>query len=257
LGLILLTLIATSGISQTASAIFKSDLEFQITINNIKQHENYAKSSIIYKLIGNRTYNVKIQFQDDTAFVQKNIYLIDEGLAHIYHISKKTIQLKKVVPAASYLKPDHQLAIVYLENASFLLNTIPADTIQAKDSAYVVPFANYYKLKDYEGRIGCPFPINEAQKSTLRTVIISENLEESKLEKVKTAILDTDSICLLMDHITALTSLFEYEETRINFINFIVPYTFDIDNYERLYPLFNFDNSKEEVKERFRKKPKR
>jgi hypothetical protein len=254
LGLILLTLISTSGITQTASAVFESEDAFQLTINNIKQHKTYSKNSIVYKLSGDRPYQVKIEFEEDTFFVQQNIYTIDEGLTHVYNISKKSLQLKKVIPSASYIKPKNILEVTYKENAEFFMDTLKADTLQAKDSAYVVPFANYYQLKDYEGRIGCPYPISDEQQSKLNALIIAEKLEESKLEIVKEALLDIDSVCLLMDHITALTSLFEYEETRINFINDIAPFTFDIDNYERLYPLFNFDNNKDEIKRLFKSK---
>ena len=251
LGLILFLLISTSGISQTASAIFESDEAFQLTINNIQQQNGYSKSAIIYKLSGDRPYNVKISFKDYTIFVQKNIYIIDEGLAHIYSVSQKALQLKKVVPSASYIQPENQLAMVFQENANFSLDTIQPDTINTKDTTYIVPFASYYKLKDYSGRIGCPFPIKEEQKNELRGVMITENLEESKLEKVKAAILDMDSACVLIDQINELTLLFEYEETRLDFTKFMIPYTFDIDNYERLYPLFNFDNSKDELKALF------
>ena len=254
LGFILVILISISTYSQTATAIFKSDYPFQITINHIKQQDNYSKSSIIYKLTGERPYNIKINFENDTAFIQKNIYIIDDGLAHIFNVSKKAIQLKKIIPSTSYIKPEDQLAIVFLEDISLSVDTIKTDTNQTKDTTYVVPFSNYYKLEDYKGRIGCPFPIKDEQKSELRGLILVENLEESKIEKVKLAIQDLDSACVLVDHIRELTELFEYEETRLEFINFISPYIFDIDNYERLYPLFNFDNSKEELKQFFKNK---
>ncbi len=253
-GFILMMQISVSAISQNASAVFKSETPFQITINQIKQQDNYSTNSIVYQLKGNRTYNIKIEFKDATAFIQKNIYLIDEGLAHIYDVSKDAIQLKKVIPSATYIKPENQLAILYIENTSFPTEPIKTDTIETKDTAYVVPFASYYKLKDYDGRIGCPFPLKEEKKAELRGLIIAENLEESKFEKVKDAILDMDSACALIDHIKELTLLFEYEETRLDFIKFITPYTFDLDNYERLYPLFNFDNSKDELKQLFKKK---
>ncbi|MBL4668340.1 MAG: DUF4476 domain-containing protein [Flavobacteriales bacterium] len=43
-------------------------------------------------------------------------------------------------------------------------------------------------------------------------------------------------------------SFIEFEETRLDFAKFIFPYTFDIDNYEKLYPTFSFGNSKAELK---------
>ena len=76
LGFILVILITVSAYCQTSSAIFKSDYPFQITINHIKQQEVYSKNSIVYKLSGERPYNIKINFENDTAFIQKNIYIM-------------------------------------------------------------------------------------------------------------------------------------------------------------------------------------
>jgi Domain of unknown function (DUF4476) len=234
--------------AQTAVAIFQSKSDtFQLSVNHIKQHQNYTNNIKIDQLKGNMPYNVKINFKDDSVFVQKNIFLIDDGMAHIYNITRDTIQLKKIVPAATYSKPENQLAFHYIINAEMPVDTTLKDTT-TKDTTYVVPFATYYKLEDYEGRIGCPFPIKPEQQGELRSLIINENLEESKLEKVKTAILDMDSACVLVDQIKELIVLFEFEETRLDFAKFILDYTFDIDNYEKLYSVFNFENSKDELK---------
>lgn len=235
--------------AQTASAIFESENEsFQVSINHIKQHQNYSNTIKLNRLIGNMPYNVKISFENDTTFVQKNIYLIDDGLAHIYSITKKTIQLKKVVPNASYPKKENQLVINYIINNNLHIDTIVKDTV-TKDTAYVVPFANYYKLEDYEGEIGCPFPIKAEEQGELRGIILAENLEESKLEKVKIAIQEMDSACVLVEQTKELIVLFEFEETRLDFAKFMFAYTFDINHYEKLYSAFNFENSKDELKQ--------
>ena len=240
--------------AQTAAVIFEGKNEsFLVSINHIKQHQDYNSSLKVNHLNGNMPYNVKINFENDTNFVQANIYLIDDGLAHIYHINKDTIQLKKVVPAVSYKGSKDQLAVNYAANNNLPLDTVSVDTTLT-DTTYVVPFASYFKLEDYEGRIGCPFPIKAEELGELRGIILAENLEESKLEKIKIAIQDMDSACVLVDQTKELILLFEFEETRLNFAKFMFPYTFDIDNYEKLYSVFNYENSKDELKEIVKKK---
>jgi hypothetical protein len=253
-GVFIIMLISISTYSQTASAVFQSNEAFQITINNILQQNTSKKSFIIDNLSGERTYVIQLSFINDTNSLTQNIYIIDEGLTHFYTVSKEAIQLQKVIPAVTYIKPESQLSIAFVENINFQNSAIKTDTLPKKDTAYVIPFENYYQLKDYEGRIGCPFPIPEEEIVKLRGLIISENLEDSKLEKVKLAIQDMDSICVLIASVKELTSLFEFEETRVNFINFIAPHVFDLDNYERLYPLFNYDTNKEELKRLFKSK---
>lgn len=256
LGYILVLLIPVSAYCQTASAIFKSDHSFQVSVNYIAQHSNYNNNVAIYKLPAEKAYNIKISFENDTVFTQKNIHLIDQGLTHIYEVTKEAIQLKKVIPTSSYLNPDNQLTIAYIENSSLISEVNKKDSVKAKDTAYVVPFDSYYKLEDYNGRIGCPFPLKIEEASKLRGFILAETLEESKLEKAKITIQEMDSACVLIDQIKELTLLFEYEETRLDFIQFIRPYAFDIDNYEKLYPVFDYDNSKDELKLLYRKKEK-
>lgn len=250
IGIILLNLFSVITYAQTASIVFQSENKdsFQVAINQVKQHKDYTSNLRLNKLKGNLPYNVIVNFKNDTVVIKKNIYLIDDGLAHIYLVNKKTIQLKKVIPAASYPSSTNQLVLNYIENLVNPFDTITEDTAQIIDTNYVVPFESYYHLEDYNGKIGCPFPIKDIEQGKLRGIILAENLEESKLEKVKFAISDMDSACVLVHQIKELIVLFEFEETRLDFAKFMFRYTFDIDNYERLYDAFNFENSKDELK---------
>lgn len=234
--------------AQNATVIFNSNEDFQVTINEIPQHTTFGKHIKIDRLQGNQPYNVKVHFKNDSVFAQNNIYTIDNGLAHIYTVTKIAIDLKKIVPTASYQTDERLLSYNYIENYNLPIDTIITDT-SITDTDYTVPFASYYKLEDYDGRIGCPFPIKDVEQAKLRGVILAENLEESKLEKVQLAIEDLDSACVLVDQVKELMQLLEFEETRLAFGKFIFPYTFDIDNYEKLYPLFNFENSKDQLRE--------
>ena len=234
--------------AQTASIVIESETNssFEVTINHIKQHQGFENNIKINGLTGNYPYNIMLHFEDDTTIIKKNIYLIDNNLTHIYHLNKKSIQLKKILPSATYPVSKNQLSIPFINNTT--LPIVSKDSIPLKDTTYVVPFASYYKLENYEGRIGCPFPISDVEQSQLRGIVLAENLEESKLEKVAIAIQEMDSACLFVDQTKELILLFEFEETRLEFAKFMLPYTFDIDNYERLYAVFNFDNSKDELK---------
>lgn len=245
--LVFLSLFVICTQAQTASVVFKGTPEFQVSINLIQQHNSFANNIKVNKLKGDQPYNVKINFKNDSTFVQANIYLIDDGLSHIYTVTKKSIQLKKVIPDASYLKDEQQLTFNYIINNDLPIDTIITDTATI-DTTYKVPFASYYQLENYEGRIGCPFPIKDAEQAVLRGIVLFESLEESKLEKVKIAIEDLDSVCVLVDQIKELIVLFEFEETRLNFAKYMFPHTFDIDNYEKLYPTLNFENSKEQLR---------
>ncbi len=236
--------------AQTATAVFQNtnNKTFQVSINHVKQHENYSNNISIKKLTGNRPYNVKINFKHDTVFVQKNIYLVDDGLAHIYNITKKAITLKKIVPAASYSKIENQLTVNYIINNKLPIDTIVKDTIQKKDTSYAVPFETYYKMDNYDGKIGCPWPVKLEEISKLKGVINAQNLEESKLEAAKEQVQEIDSVCFTMDQTIEILTLFEFEETKLDFAMFVASFIFDIDNIGKLTDVFDFENSLEELK---------
>ena len=63
IGVIILCYISIVSFGQTASAVFESDNSFQLTINNIKQYKSYTKSSEVYKISGERAYNIKVEFE--------------------------------------------------------------------------------------------------------------------------------------------------------------------------------------------------
>ena len=191
LGLVLISFFTIKTQAQTAAIVFRGTTEFQVHINNIKQHDAFTNGLKINQLKGNQPYAVKIN--------------------------------------AATPNP-------------LLRDTLPQDT------AYKIPFASYYKLENYEGRIGCPFPIKEAEQAKIKNVILSESLEESKLEQAKITIEKIDSVCVLVNQLKEIILLFQFEETRLNFMKYIAPHVFDRDNYEKLYPAFNFEDSKSQIK---------
>ena len=236
--------------AQTATLIFYAEQNdsIQITINKIKQHLTYGSNIQIQALEGKKSYPITINFKNDTTVIKKNIFLIDNGLAYLYFVTKKDIFLRKIVPIATYSADNNQLILHYLKNMNIPIDTIKKDTLQQKDTTYIPPFETYYHLEDYKGKIGCAWPIKEDKLAQLKGIVLAEKLEDTKLEKIKIAIQDMDSVCMMMQQLKELLVLFEYEETKLDFAKFISPSLFDIDNVGKLDEVFNFENSLEELK---------
>jgi len=233
---------------QNCSALFTSvdsNLLFKISLNRKEQHRAFTNNIRLNGLEANNKYFIEINFKDDSTSFRKTLYLLDDNLIHLYEVSKKGLQLKKMLPEISYTKTTPLIAN-YKENEDFIAVVATKDTI--KDTTYIPPFDSYYELKDYNGKIGCPWPIKEDVFADLRTIILNEKLEESKLEKIKISIQEMDSACVMVDQTKELIMFFEFEETRLDFAKFMFAFTFDIDNYGKLNEAFNFENSKEELK---------
>ncbi|MDF1673080.1 MAG: DUF4476 domain-containing protein [Vicingaceae bacterium] len=193
----------------------------------------------------NNKYFAEIAFENDTTIKRSTLYLLDDGFIHLYSIDKeKGLQLNKMQPDPTYTLSVKVKTINYTGKALPLISEI--DTAK-KDTSYVPPFEEYYKLDDYTGKIGCPFPIKEDELAEVKRIVIAENLEDSKLEKAKINIQEMDSACVLVEQTQQIMLIFEYEETKLDFAKFMYQYTFDLENYKILSEVFNFENSMEEL----------
>lgn len=228
---------------QRSDVIFKGEKSFQLTINNALQHKKYTKNLLV-SLSGEQYYNIRIHFENDTTVLQKNIYILDNGLAYYFEVTPLDFKLKKIIPNQLLQKEAQQLCISY--TGKQLL--IEKDTITTEDTTYTPPFNSYYELEGYHGIVTCPWPIKVEELTELKGIINSQSIDDSRLEKVKERILDRDSLCIMVSQVAELIPLFEYEETKLAFSKFVLPSIFDIDNVGKLEAVFDFKNSVDELK---------
>ena len=78
---------------------------------------------------------------------------------------------------------------------------------------------------------------------------IAQSIDDSKFEKIRERVLDSDSLCIMVEQVVELVPLFQYEDTKLDFVKFILPHIFDIDNVGKMEKVFQFENSMEELKE--------
>jgi len=239
-------LISFNGKSQQSAVLFNSEQPFKISINQFKQHQNFVTTLYVDSLKANNKYQIEVSFEKDTLKLKKTLYLFDNDFIHLYNITKKGIQLTKIRPELTYTLPEDILKISYTGKALPLIADNKNDSNET-DTTYKVPFENYYKLDDYTGKIGCPFPIKDDELAELKRLIIAENLEDSKLEKARTTIQEMDSACVMVEQTKELIVLLEFEETKLAFAKFMYAYTFDIENFEQMREVFNFENSMDEL----------
>lgn len=241
--LIIIGFTTISSVFGQSSVLIESDIPFKISLNKIAQHQKFETKLCIKNLHSNNKYFAEISFKNDSSIKRNTLYLLDDGFIHLYNITKKKgLQLNKIQAELSYNLPKNIISVNYTGKA------LPLITEEGeKDTSYIPPFKEYYKLDDYTGKIGCPFPINEDELTEVKRIVIAENLEDNKLEKAKITIQEMDSACVMVDQIKEIIVLFEYEETKLDFAKFMYQYTFDIENYNKLREVFNFENSMDEL----------
>lgn len=244
----LLLLISFNGKSQQSAVLFNSEEPFKISINQFKLHQNFVNALYVDSLKANNKYQIEVTFEKDTLKVKEVLYLFDNEFIHLYTVDTNGLHLTKMQPLLTYDLPDNITETSYTGKALPLVTENKNDSTK-NDTSYKVPFENYYKLDDYTGKIGCPFPIKEDELAELKRLIIAENLEDNKLEKAKMTIQEMDSACVLVEQTKELITLLEFEETKLAFAKFMYAFTFDLENYKEMSEVFNFENSMDELNE--------
>lgn len=249
---VFLTLYSLGICAQSGAIVINSEngSEFQLSINNILQQPNYYTAIKITQLKSELNYKLVITFKSDTTKVLQNIYIIDDGLINYYSLNKKELKLIKILPPALNISnPNEPLT------SALIINPLDQLAESVEDSILTITpeeekFKDHFKMDDYQGKIGCAWPLKEDEIKRIKNAIKSENLPDSKLESAKRQIEETDSLCFTMDQIREIIQLFEYEESRLDIALHLAPFIFDKDNIGKLKDVFDFENSLEELKKR-------
>ncbi len=98
----------------------------------------------------------------------------------------------------------------------------------------------HYVMPGYNGPIGCPWPIDQAQFAGIRQSVASKTWDESRVTIAKQVI---SSNCLLSSQVRDLMSIMEWEESRLDIAKFAYGFTYDIGNYYKLNDAFEWEQS--------------
>ncbi|MDD3875890.1 MAG: DUF4476 domain-containing protein [Bacteroidales bacterium] len=103
-----------------------------------------------------------------------------------------------------------------------------------------------YVLPGYNGPVGCPMPMSDADFNMAKNTISSKTFEDSKLTIAKQI---TSSNCLLSRQVKEIMSLFSFEDSKLTFAKHAYTYTFDIGNYYIVNDAFTFEMTIDELNE--------
>lgn len=108
----------------------------------------------------------------------------------------------------------------------------------------VVTAASLSDAIEYKGTVGCPNPMDIADFEMMKQTINANDFESTKLSIAKQVLLEN---CLLAGQVNEVLSLFEFENTKLEFAKYAYDYTFDIGNYFKVNEAFEFESSIEEL----------
>jgi len=95
-------------------------------------------------------------------------------------------------------------------------------------------------VQGYNGRIGCPVPMNPADFNDMKETIRSKDFENTKLTIAKQVLQNN---CLTSQQVKEVVSLFDFENTKVDYAKYAYDHTYDVGNYYKINDAFEFESS--------------
>ena len=118
--------------------------------------------------------------------------------------------------------------------------------VYESETHYVVTEENtdHYVMQGYEGRIGCPWPMNRQNFQRAKQTITNADFSDDKQTIAKQIV---NSNCLTAQQVKEITGLFDFEKDKLEFAKFAYSHTYDIENYFIINDVFDFSSSIKEL----------
>ncbi|MDT8413161.1 MAG: DUF4476 domain-containing protein [Vicingaceae bacterium] len=238
--------------SQEATVFIDAEEQvlFQLAINEKKQTETYVSKVQLIGLNKQQNYKLTFNFKDDTLQHTTSIYIMDDGVSQHYLLKNNKLELLKVLFSPHQQQVDSAVFTVQLTEK--LVATIPEikDTLVIEEDTLTqkVPFDDYYRMPDYEGEIGCPWPLKDEELNEVKLKVNNLSIDDRKIDVYSDFRQSTLDFCITIEQLRSIVILFEYDEFKIEIVKNSYPFIYDKDNILLLEKDFSYQNSFDELK---------
>jgi hypothetical protein len=125
------------------------------------------------------------------------------------------------------------------ESGSFYEETTTTTSISSSQSG-----VETYVMDGYDGRIGCPWPLSEADFELAKQTIDSKNFDDTRLGMAKQII---RANCMFSDQVRDLVALMSFDDSKLELAKFAYSYTYDVGNYFKVSQSLDFESSVDEL----------
>lgn len=112
---------------------------------------------------------------------------------------------------------------------------IPTNTNKQPEVIYV---------SGYNGKIGCSPPINSERLEDMAKTVKNQTFGDDKVRVTKQIV---RSNCITLDQLIILLDEFDWDDGKLEVSKFAYDYVYDLENYYKVYNLFTFSSSGEEL----------
>lgn len=101
-------------------------------------------------------------------------------------------------------------------------------------------------VSGYTGKVGCTPPTSAKRIEDMAKTIKDKTFNDDKVRVTK-QIIRTN--CITLDQLIVLLKNFDWDDGKLEIAKFAYDYVYDIENYYKIYGLFTFSSSGEELEE--------
>lgn len=205
-----------------------------VLIDNVIQNET-PTDSLHLKELPEGSFSIKIINTDSLSTLDKTIYINENNHEHYEHFIEGSTALLRLV--GNYASPLPDSLLLPFKNDQVIKPEIIF--AQFNDSSQV-EIAQLFS-GNYAGKTGCNFP------SLLNLNRIDKKINEQPFTKRKKDVLINELLqkCIKVEDLKTLLQNIDYEDAKLNIIQQLIPYIYDVDNLSLLSELFNLQNNKE------------
>ena len=98
----------------------------------------------------------------------------------------------------------------------------------------------------YNGKIGCAKPVNSERLALMMEDIENESFAEDKVRVAKRILKNN---CITIDNLVLMLEEISFDEDQLNLAKFAYEYVYDLGNYYKVFRVFSFSKSKEDLEE--------
>lgn len=125
----------------------------------------------------------------------------------------------------------------YQEQAAPVEQAAPTQNESKPEPVYVA---------GYSGKVGCTPPTSSERLEGMAKTVENQSFGDDKVRVTK-QILRTN--CITLDQLIIILNKFDWDDGKLEIAKFAYDYVYDLENYYKVYDLFSFSSSGEELEE--------
>lgn len=101
-------------------------------------------------------------------------------------------------------------------------------------------------VSGYSGAIGCTPPVSSERINDMAKTVENQSFSDDKV-RVSKQIIRTN--CITIDQLMVLLENFDFDDGKLQIAKFAYDHVYDLENYYKVYNVFSFSSSGEELEE--------